>query len=408
MTIDELEEWLSAPSRKLWTATVSDNCGDYGLVGIVSVEINSEDSRICDLILSCRVFGRSVEALLLFTAIEYSESKHVKNVCATLIPTDKNIPCQDFMHLSGMIEISKNQFVWHLNKKFNIDTYTRISKKEKCSKFKYAGNNKLQNITEYLATKKCSPILTNTFESRIRGIDCSTEVYIPGGNFVPGSTSEEVQLLESVFGYSPSGELNRDSVQIKPFWLDKYCVTQMMLCKYLNDAITVDDRLSVVEFLNSLSRDCKLAYDQALREIRPSTGAEKLPAVVPAEYAHSYASWADARLPTEDEWEFSVRGSDGRWFPWGNSMPVDIPCLQGLDRTIDVDMFVENISPFGIVGAIGNVWQWCEGDYRGHPPYRGGDYKLGLNLYYLRAALQPLNNAVECGWSVGFRLARDL
>jgi formylglycine-generating enzyme required for sulfatase activity len=55
---------------------------------------------------------------------------------------------------------------------------------------------------------------------------------------------------------------------------------------------------------------------------------------------------------------------------------------------------------------VGNVWQWCAGEYRGHAPYRGGDHKVD-SLYFLRVTVRPLEAAKGCGHSVGFRLVRD-
>ena len=106
-------------------------------------------------------------------------------------------------------------------------------------------------------------------------------------------------------------------------------------------------------------------------------GIEDHPVVmVSSADAYEYCLWLSQetrqtyRLPTEAEWEKAARGllPDKRCYVWGDQWRVCNTKEFGRQGTTSVYEFeATNISPFGIVDLLGNVWEWTSSRYGPYP-----------------------------------------
>ncbi|MBA7536951.1 hypothetical protein ES705_29217 [subsurface metagenome] len=75
----------------IFTGRVKDKFGDYGIVLLLIVEVQSKQAFIDTFLMSCRVIGRFVENTFINKIIEILKFKGVEKIFASYIPTKKNI-----------------------------------------------------------------------------------------------------------------------------------------------------------------------------------------------------------------------------------------------------------------------------------------------------------------------------
>ncbi len=116
MTELEFEDWALKKNHYVWTFSVSDKFGDYGLTGLMSFESGPRTGRLVDFLLSCRVLGKRVEEAMIFYLIEHAKKNGIDEIHADFLKTARNQPCFDFFQKITAQDVPKqSRFI--LNRK---------------------------------------------------------------------------------------------------------------------------------------------------------------------------------------------------------------------------------------------------------------------------------------------------
>jgi len=205
---------------------------------------------------------------------------------------------------------------------------------------------------------------------------------IPGGKFFMGSDDKKDE----------EAERPAHNVTLSPYCIDLTEVT-VLAYKQCSDKGECKRAPRENEWPGITAREHKV-YDP-LCNIRDVDARGSFPInCVDWELADTFCKAKGGRLPTEAEWEFATRGSDGRKYPWGDTPPTDGTRLNacgkecvawgkkfneevsamysvddGFATTAPVGSFPKGASPFGLQDVVGNVWEWASDWYA---PYTAG------------------------------------
>ena len=270
-------------------------------------------------------------------------------------------------------------------------------------------------------------------EHQITSADGSDMIYIPGGEFFMGSAESDLEGLPDPNHAFFISEKPLHRVNISPFYLDRFEVTNAQYVEFFTAFNTAQDS-------SLLHPDHPDGLGLESKHVSPALITNDRQPVVSATWfaAYSYCRWAGKRLPTEAEWEYAARGGDGHYrkYPWGNTepdadvvwpvnySPPDGPDMDGISVTAPVGSYPDGVSYFGIMDMAGNAQEWVADwfaeDYYsqsdgardptgpvegGYKVRKGGSYRS--NRYHIRIASRAYGRAHHSTAAVGIRCARD-
>lgn len=211
-------------------------------------------------------------------------------------------------------------------------------------------------------------------------------VLVPTGCFMMGNDSGD-------YDERPAHEV----CITRPFWIDKYEVSQAVFKQFNGQSV-------------------KLPY----------FSGENLPVEQISWFeAKAFCESRGTRLPTEAEWEYAARGSNGLNYPWGNSFVAENVVFEenSSDHTAPIGSRPSGVSWVGAMDLSGNVREWLldwydsydsnnsqndpQGPERGeYRVGRGGSWGSDRNA--VRATYRFRTRPSSVDPNLGFRCARTI
>jgi gamma-glutamyl hercynylcysteine S-oxide synthase len=201
-------------------------------------------------------------------------------------------------------------------------------------------------------------------------------IKIPAGRTTLGLARSD----DAVFGWD--NEFEAHDVAVPAFQIDKYMVTNEEFLDFLLAGGYDDPRLWLAEDwrwkeTHGIRQPAFWKHQNSEWFFRGMFEEYPLPSNWPAYVSHAeasaYARWVGKSLPTEAQWHRAAYGNPqgaDTSFPWGEEAPKKEMGNFDFSRwdPTHVNAFPENKSSFGVVGQMGNGWEWTSSAFA---PFHG-------------------------------------
>lgn len=229
-------------------------------------------------------------------------------------------------------------------------------------------------------------------ETIISPIDGAEMVLVPEGDFIMGITQEDlykIHLLDEKENPIFATEMPARTINLKSYYIDRYPVTNYQYRKFIEQTGHREPIL--------------LKHSDWGRPMQPVV-------FVGWDDARAYAGWAGKVLPTEEQWEKAGRGTDARWYSWGNEF-IPNYCNSReyeLGHTSDIGLFDTGMSPYGCYDMCGNVWEICKGTWLDEALSMRGGCFLGSSSFVRVTCRWTPEDTVDGAHWLGFRCIKEI
>ena len=186
-------------------------------------------------------------------------------------------------------------------------------------------------------------------------------VFVPRGSFTMGTDSPTAWAREK-----PA-----HVVELDAYYISRFEVTNREWRKFRDDPGYDDPKFWPDG--RPVPRDQVPYWNQPNNHGGGTPGSDDYPVIgVNWDAATAYCAWLSEktgkryRLPTEAQWEKAARGSDGRVYPFGQTIgrhQANYVGAQSFDTVLPVGSLAGGASPYGALDMAGNVLEWTQDWY---------------------------------------------
>ncbi|MGF7234782.1 MAG: SUMF1/EgtB/PvdO family nonheme iron enzyme, partial [Frankia sp.] len=220
-------------------------------------------------------------------------------------------------------------------------------------------------------------------------VPAAREVLVPAGPFVRGTSTEP---------WAYDNERPAHTVDLPAFRIETTCVSNAAHIAFVEAGGYADERLWSPAGWDWRQREGLAApqfwYRDGAGWARRRFGRdEPLPLDEPVQHvcwyeAEAHARWADARLPTEAEWEkacgWDPVAGRARRYPWGDEDPTPDRANLGHQAAHPAPLgaYPAGASAYGVEQMIGDVWEWTSSDFGRYPGFAAFPYREYSEVFY--------------------------
>lgn len=182
-------------------------------------------------------------------------------------------------------------------------------------------------------------------------------VFVPQGSFMMGDNEDKDDARPAHL------------VELKGFYIDKTEVTVGQFASFVKETGYITTAESAGK-ARVYSGEHTVEIEGACWKNPYGAGVEPDPkdpvTQVSWDDAVAFCVWAGKRLPTEAEWEYAARSTDGRYYPWGYIWDEN-RCRNAANsklHAVQVGSYPLGEGPYEAFDQAGNVWEWCEDYYQ--------------------------------------------